>query len=79
MAGMYLRTGATVGYAPFTPPAANTTTAGGMGAPSTISQAAYGINGSGASTVDPTAGYGAVGVGVAAVAILVFMWWSLPR
>jgi hypothetical protein len=79
-AGLSLRTGISAGYAPMTPPSANSYTAGGvLGSGSTISQMAYGISGSGNSTVGNLPGYGAVGAGLAAVALLVFMWWSLPR
>lgn len=82
MAGMNLRSGFSVGgsYQPWTPPAANTMTAGGVvGGPQSISQMAYGINGSGSSRIDPIPAYGAVAAGVVATAILAFMWWSLPR
>lgn len=80
MAGLQLRTGATATYSPMTPAAANTFTAGGVvNTPSTISQAAYGISGTGNVQLNATAAYGAVGVGIASVAILAFLWWSLPR
>jgi len=40
---------------------------------------AYGINGSGADDERKVAGYGTVGVGIASLAALVFIWYSLPR
>lgn len=80
MPGLSLRSGVSASYAPMTPAAANTMTAGGVvGGPQSISQMAYGINGSGASKVDSVPAYGAVAAGVAATAFLVFLWWSLPR
>ena len=83
MAGMNLRgnAGFSAGtYAPWTPAAANSPTAGGvMGGPQTVSQMAYGINGSGSAQVSAIPSYGAVGAGIAAVAILAFIWYSLPR
>jgi hypothetical protein len=78
MPGLSLRGGATASYAPFTPAAAQTMTAGGVSGGS-VSQMAYGINGSGASRLDSAPAYGAVGAGIAATAFLVFLWWSLPR
>lgn len=78
-AGLSLRTGVSASYSPMTPAAANTMTAGGVSGPQSISQMAYGINGTGATRSDPLPGFGAVGVGLAATAFLVFLWWSLPR
>lgn len=80
MPGMSLNTGlkfgaSSGGYTPLTP--ASTT------APSarpTIAQQAYGVAGAGVSGVGPkTAAMGSVGLGMLAVAGLVFLWWSLPR
>lgn len=77
MPGMSLKTGLQVGgsYTPLTP--ASTT------APSarpTIAQQAYGIAGAGVSGTGPrTAAYGSVGLGMVAVVVLGFLWWSLPR
>lgn len=82
MAGLNLRSGFNVGgtYQPMTPAAANTTTAGGVvGGPQSISQMAYGINGTGGQRLDGTGAYGAVGAGIVATALLLFLWWSLPR
>lgn len=78
MAGMSLRTGMSAGasYTPLTPASAQPSTSGSM----SISQKAYGIQGAGVGDSGPaTAGYGSVGVGVAAIAALVYLWWSLPR
>ena len=44
--------------------------------PSTISQAAYGVPGVGGAG---RKGLTAAAIGTAAVAALVFIWWSLPR
>lgn len=76
MSGMSLRTGISVGgnYSPLTPASANPSTAN-----ATIGQAAYGINGSGVGLGPRTAAYGGVGMGVASIALLVYLWWSLPR
>jgi hypothetical protein len=45
----------------------------------TISARAYGVTSSGVTTPGHTAAYGSVGVGVAATAFLLWMYWSLPR
>lgn len=46
----------------------------------TISARAYGIASGGMPTgPGHTAAYGSVGVGVAATAFLVWLWWTLPR
>lgn len=76
-----MRGGATFSaYTPMTPAAAMTNTAGGVSTSNqTISQMAYGINGTGSPSVGPMPALGAVGAGVLAVGILVFLWWSLPR
>jgi hypothetical protein len=80
MAGLSLSTGLSghaqgnIGsYTPMTPAAAQST------AGQRIAQKAYGITGTGVSTGASVAGYGSVGVGVAALAALVYLWWSLPR
>jgi hypothetical protein len=45
-----------------------------------IAAQAYGISGSGASTWSPrVCHYGSMGVGLVSIAILVYLWWSLPR
>ena len=68
MAGLNLMTGFRVSAA--APPSASGTT---------ITQAAYGPA-SGASATGPqTAFLGTVGAGVAAIAILWWLWWTLPR
>lgn len=79
MAGLSLRGnlgggGSIGGYTPLLPASASapTTSAGN------ISQLAYGISGDG-SPERTTAGYGAVGVGIVAIAALIYIWWSLPR
>lgn len=77
MAGLNLGTSikANATYTPMTPASAGTPS--GV---STIGQKAYGIAGSGVSVTGPaTAGFGSVGAGLAAMALLVFIWWSLPR
>lgn len=80
MAGMSLRTGmsggATLGtYTPMTPASANPPSGSG----STIGQQAYGVQGTGRQANYPMASVGSVGVGIAAIAALVYLWWSLPR
>jgi len=78
MPGLNLRGGASVGYSPMTPAAAITSTGNGM-PNATVSQMAYGINGTGATHLESAPTYISVGAGLAAVAILVFIWYSLPR
>lgn len=45
----------------------------------TISARAYGIAGQSVSGGSRTAGYGSVGIGIAATLVLVWLWYSLPR
>jgi hypothetical protein len=45
----------------------------------TISARAYGIAEASAGEGRPVAGTGSVGVGLAATALLVWLWYSLPR
>ena len=45
----------------------------------TISQKAFGIYSQQTRTGPRTAGYGTVALGVAGAAILVWLWYSLPR
>lgn len=44
----------------------------------TITQQAYGIS-SGADMGGRTAGWGSTLIGIGAAAVLVYLWWSLPR
>ena len=77
MPGMSLKTGLHVGgsYTPLTPAS---TTPASTGA--TLSQQAFGINGTGAAPHGPkTAALGTVAIGIASVAALCFIWYSLPR
>jgi hypothetical protein len=77
MPGMSLKTGLQFGgsYTPLTPAA---TTA--PSARPTIAQQAYGVAGAGVNGMGPrTAAYGSIGIGIAAVITLGFLWWSLPR
>jgi len=78
-AGLSLRTGFSAGgnvgtYTPMTPASATPSTAS-----QTIAQRAYGISGSGTSPGDGVAAIGSVGVGVIALAALVYLYLSLPR
>jgi hypothetical protein len=75
-AGLSLRTGMSAGgsYTPMTPAAANTSTA------RTISQAAYGVSGTGVSNDSGNVpGYGSVGAGLVCIGLLCWLWFSLPR
>jgi hypothetical protein len=76
-AGLSLRTGVSGSYTPMTPASASPSTANS----GTIAQRAYGITGTGAPTDggSPIAGYGSMVVGVAALAGLIYLWYSLPR
>lgn len=76
MAGMNLRTGFTVGgsYTPLMPASATPPTSR-----NTIAQAAYGVDTTGMGSGPRTAGFGSVTVGMVSMALLVFLWWSLPR
>ena len=68
MSGLSLQTGFRVQAA--APPSASGTT---------ITQQAFGPA-SGADVAGPaTAFYGTVGSGVVALAVLAYLWWSLPR
>ena len=60
------------GYSSAAVPMATTVPEG----PSTITQQAYGVPGVGAGG---RKGLTAAGIGTAALALLVFIWWSLPR
>jgi hypothetical protein len=75
MAGLSLRSGLNVGgsYTPMTPASATPPSS------SSISQLAYGINGTGDDTQRTVAGYGSVSVGIIALAGLIYLWWTLPR
>lgn len=76
MPGMSLKTGlsGSASYTPLTPASTTPAAAGNIG------QKAFGINGSGSSMHGPrTAAIGSVGMGVAAMGLLVFIWYSLPR
>jgi len=77
MAGLQLNGGVRVGgnATPLLPASASASTSNA----GSIGQMAYGITGTGVNTQRSTAGYGAVGVGIAAIAIMVYLWWSLPR
>jgi hypothetical protein len=69
MAGLNLQTGYRVQSA--APPSA---------AGTTITQAAYGpASGAAISGGPSTAVIGTVGAGIAAIAILGWLWWTLPR
>lgn len=77
MSGLFLGGGATVRgtYTPLTPASARPSTANPK-----VADIAYGTSGSGGYATDGTiAGLGSVGVGVIALAALVYLWWSLPR
>lgn len=78
-AGLSLRTGISAGYSPMTPPAAMRTTDNNAVRSTSIAQQAYGVQGTGVPMGSSMPAYGAVGAGIVAVAILVYMWWSLPR
>ena len=86
MAGLTLRTGVsgaanaklaagTGNYAPMTPAAANAPSAG----TTTIGQMAYGISGDGTTPGGRCAGIGSTIVGAISVAVLWYIWYSLPR
>jgi len=80
MAGLNLSTGLSgsvfaggyPGYGSASVPVATTVPEG----PSTITQAAYGVPGAGGGG---RKGLTAAAIGTAAIAALVFIWWSLPR
>ena len=80
MAGLDLMTqagfrfgGGSGNYAPLTPASA-------VPPSSRISEQAYGVSGSGASTYnDNTAWIGSVGLGAVSLILLGYLWWSLPR
>lgn len=45
----------------------------------TISSRAYGVGSDGPNCGPRTAAWGTVGAGLAGVAVLLYLWWSLPR
>ena len=75
MAGLSL--GATAGFA--VPAASLPPSYARESAGSTISARAYGIAGASTSAGRPVAATGSVGIGLAATALLVWLWYSLPR
>ena len=83
MPGLMLRTGVNAGfgggsgtYTPMTPASASSSTANA----GSISQAAYGISGTGGTTIGRTLpAYGSISVGLVCIAALGYLWWSLPR
>jgi hypothetical protein len=72
-AGGYAGGGAYAGAAGSMPTAANQPTG------TTISRQAFGIR-SGVESCGPrTAGLGSAAIGVASAAVLLWLWWTLPR
>jgi hypothetical protein len=77
MAGLQLRAGTFGG--PMRQGAVPHAAGVSAGAP-TISQKAFGVTSQQSPGAGPsTAGFGTVALGLAGVAILVYLWWSLPR
>lgn len=78
MSGLSLRTGVVVGgnYTPLTP--ASTPPAQSVAA-SSIAQKAYGVNGAGGPGTGAIPGYGGLISGAIAVALLTWIYFSLPR
>lgn len=76
MAGLLLGGSAQVRgtYNPLTPASAQSSTSGA----NTIGQVAYGISGSGVASDRKVAGYGSVGAGLVGLALLAWLWYSLP-
>lgn len=76
MAGLVLNAGVRAGgnATPLLPASASSSTSNA----GSIGQQAYGITG-GADSQRSIAGYGSVAVGIAAIALLTYLWWSLPR
>jgi hypothetical protein len=61
-------------------PAASVPAAAGVPeGPRTIGQRGFGVTLGGGAGGPATAGLGSTAVGAAALAVLVFIWWSLPR
>lgn len=77
MAGLVLNAGVRAGgnATPLLPASASAASSSS----GSIGQMAYGITGTGADTQRSVAGYGSVAVGIAAIAIMAYLWWSLPR
>lgn len=75
MSGLSLGTG---GYGSFQA-ASLPAQAGNPAGPSTIGAKAFGITTSQTDVGPRTAGFGAVALGIAGAAILVYLWYSLPR
>lgn len=75
MAGLSL--GASLGYAG--PAAALPPSYAQERSGATISSRAYGIAGASTGSGPSVAAYGSVGTGLVATALLVYLWYSLPR
>jgi hypothetical protein len=73
MAGLSLRTAGSAGFAPASVPVA-------ANAPSSnIAQRAYGVQANGLNGMSRVPAYGSVALGLAGAAVLVWLWYSLPR
>jgi hypothetical protein len=81
MPGLSLRSGGsahtTINYStPFTPPASAAAATGGS---MSVAQQAYGRGAGGGGNGPKTASLGSTVVSSAAVFVLIYVWWSLPR
>jgi hypothetical protein len=59
--------------------AASSPSVAGSPSAATISARAYGVGSNGPNCGPRTAAYGTVITGMAGVALLLYLWWSLPR
>lgn len=75
MAGLYLRAGLGTSVPAAALPPSYAQDQDGQ----TISARAYGIAGASGAGQPKTAAYGSVGVGLVALGVLAWVWYSLPR
>jgi hypothetical protein len=72
--GLNLQTGLNVGW----PGTSGTNAQASPQGPRTAAQAGFGTQVSGGARIDATTG-GVLSVGTLALAVLIYLWWSLPR
>lgn len=77
--GLYLQTGLSGGFGGTFPGVAGTAAQASPQGPSTAAQAGFGVNMATGSSGGDGKTTGVLSVGTISLALLVFIWWSLPR